>query len=264
MVGQPRVSFPKLFSGFRFASAVASLLFVLVVVGDLLGIPGAIRAPGADKAMPQIVAVQESEELRQEEPVLPPPAGAAGGEELFGGTPFPKALGEYGPYATPTESFNPPMEAGEALEMEAPVMETAPDLPPESEALDLDMQAATETRQAALEETPMGTEEPVTVFEDAPPDIAALDEEGEAVLEESLVGDEASDMMEPEALASGAENGDEFLDEVQAETRAEEPQAPVRTSGKFFLRSLEVLLGLTAIGAGIAAYYFRTKSRHAG
>jgi len=240
MVGQSR-QVGRLYPSFRLVSAIASLLFVLVIAGDFLGLQNVRLKSGADLAAPMAAAVQEEESAPQMK-MMEVPEGEPvekTGEELAAAEVF--ALDE-------EVAGTPEMESPEVASL--PVSEGAP-REPVAEAAEAE-KAIVEEDTAVEEELPvlMGAapQEAITLTLEIPP------AEGELV--EATRGVGVSDRMPEDALTNAA-------GERPPETPAPKMDArEVRTSASWgwtWIRSLEAALGLVALAAGIGAIYLRRR-----
>jgi hypothetical protein len=124
-----------------------------------------------------------------------------------------------------------------------------------------EIEAAEGTRSVEEAEPPMMMEAvpsdttPPGEFEALGQDVP--DPEGEA--------DQVSNLGPETPLSSETRSEDLALaDDVQPETILIEKDTGLRSSAESFVRVLEVLLGLIAVGTGILAYYFWNRGRHVG
>lgn len=283
MIGEQRGVGARLYTTFRLASAIASLLFIAVVVGDFFG--GRIWAPSiGEQAPPHVAVLQEKEAVVQEEVaeapaaeipasgiqdkpaeisldagesitysadadvvILPesepenlmravPPTATLEGEEMVGAAVEAFKVAEEGAVV---EEAEPPM-------LEAPVSE--------GEVTEGEDQA---TPEWEMESTPEG--EAVEELERV-----TMPEPAEAVEElEQEIESEATEAVEelvqermPEVMEEIIETPIPEIDQP-VEVRDGAPRIP--KSGWSYLRIIELLLGVIALGTGGLAFYFRRR-----
>jgi hypothetical protein len=268
MIGEQRGVGVRLYPTFRLASAIASLLFIAVVVGDFFG--GRIWVPSAgEQAAPHVAVLQEKEIVLQEEIVEAPAA----------------EIPVSGLQDKPADIT---LDAGESItySVDAEVV-----ILPESEQENL-MRAVSPTVTSEMEEM-VGVaveafkvaEEGAVVEEAEPPASEAPVSEGEvtegedqAALDwemESAPAAEGVEELVRETVPVDAETVEELLQEAMpeateetleppvpeieapAEIRDEHPRIP--RSGWSLLHIIELILGVIAFGTGGLAFYFRRR-----
>jgi hypothetical protein len=242
MVGQPRKVNARLYPAFRLASALASLLFVVVVVGDTFGIEESLYSTGVDQAAPQIVAVQEKEIAPQMEAVEAPAVDTT--EEPVMAAPAPDSFDIQAEIAAVPET-----ELGEALssmpaEGQAGTEEFGEVM---LEAIPGDEGEAASSEITGLKEaTPR--EEEMGVVEETP-DTTGLDE--------TVAGTNATDAQTREVDDDNSLERKPQELEPGVDRTAEKELFP--ESKWSLLRLVELILGIIALGTGAMAFNFRRR-----
>ncbi|MBU1660613.1 MAG: hypothetical protein KKD28_03985 [Chloroflexi bacterium] len=238
MAGQPRVIASRLYPAFRLASALASLLFVLVVAGDFLGLGGMATAPLKEAAAPQIeFAIQEAEALPAMEAVEMPVAAEAGDKTAE--PPAPAELALEAEITEVAEADIIPRVGGAENDVDAGVIEKE-GAAEAAEAMSLDYEAGS----VGEEEAAASTQQPLP--SDTP------DDREEAASMDALA--------EPQVEMSKSE----AVTKSHVQTPVVAPEIPSDRSRETsevwpLVRYVEVFLGIAAIGAGVAAFYLRRR-----
>ncbi|MCJ7700329.1 MAG: hypothetical protein MUO62_01995 [Anaerolineales bacterium] len=260
MVGQTRDLGTRLVPAFRLVSVIASLLFVLVVAGDFLGV-GQLRSGAMEEmAAPQLMMVKEAEADLQMEAVEAPAVEAPVAE-----APIAEMVGEAGEMAaTNLETEDTPLADLESAPAAEDRVEKSAGLPEEAQA--------EETAVVMLEAVPtQGCEPPAEKEISAQVEAPQPEREGlpEGIPEESLA--EEPSAAEPMEAPTSLDEQDE-QDELAAGTNLVEelaPEAEPPIDGQAWdqepgprwsvIRVVEVVLGLAALGAGMLAFYCRRR-----
>lgn len=252
MVGQTRNLGTRLVPAFRLASVIASLLFVLVVAGDFLGV-GQLRSGAMEEmAAPQLRMVKEAEADLQMEAVEAPAAEA----------PVAEMVGEAGEVAaTNLETEDTPLADLESAAADEDRVEKSAGLPEEAQA--------EETAGVMLEAVPtQGCEPPAEEEISAQVEAPRPEGEGlpEGIPEESLAEEPSAaetmeaptSLVEQDELAAGTNLGEELASEAEPpiDGQAWDQEPGPRWS---VIRVVEVVLGLAALGAGMLAFYYRRR-----
>jgi hypothetical protein len=236
MVRQPRSVNPRLFSTFRLASALATLLFVVVVVGDVFGIQESVN-----REAPQILAVQEKEVAPQMEAVEAPPAEAI--EEPLMAAPAPGAFDIQAEITAVPET-----EVDETLRS----MPTEGQVEAEEFGEDMLEAAPSSEGEAASGEVPLlkealPPEEGIGVVE-ASPEVTKM---AEALSGTKVTGTQTSEIEENNSL-------EETPQELEPENIATAVEVVLVSEAKWsLLHLIELILGIIALGTGGMAFYFR-------
>jgi hypothetical protein len=248
MVGKRQPSGARLYPAFRLASAVATLLFVAVVVGDLFG--GSFQyMSGRDQAASQVAVHQEMEAPAGEE------MGAAESEEV----PEAMVLEMPSPESTElaesqTDAFRADRTAPQEPGIEGLAEEAFPTFTPEME-------------DALAESMPF--EEQVEAEAEAPMMMQAPPEE-----ENVKVGSEPYPMEPPLGDAQEGDIGEEpeqypvpeFYEEsreiekpaAKEQVSARQESGGISGSGVLILRVVEISLAVIAlVSGGLAIYLYR-------
>jgi hypothetical protein len=274
--GHPGV---RLYPAFRLASAIASLLFVAVVVGDLFG--GSIWLPAAGDQVAPRVAVLQKEETAPLEEISAAPAAE-----------MPAPLHQEIPEEIGLEAAEPVTNSIEAevivefeREQELPLRSISPtiQIEPDEFAVAMD-ESAVELEESAVEEsteTPMmealAPEGEAPVSEDQLPTEMALEATSEAVAVKELAQDVATEVFQENGDVTGMEVepvedlsqeisldaaedfGESQTPEVEPFVESQEEPSEITGPGWSLLRVVEVLLGIIALGTGALAFYFRRR-----
>ncbi len=238
----------RFFPVLQFSSAIASLIFVLVVMGDIFGI-GRRLAPGGELAAPQIITVSENdmvvleaEDLEMAEEMEVPEAMVVDDDakEISGETEEMAApqlfSAEAGGEEVATEKA-PPEAAPEVLVAEssnaATSEEGAADVMPAAEPVDRSEVPA----EAA--EAPKSVAD--SIVEDVP---------------EPQPGDEPKVLEEQPVLPQDAPVESNHLLEVKPENKTN-----TWASWKFpLIRWIEIGTGVVAVATGLGAYWLRRRN----
>jgi hypothetical protein len=268
MVGKPVVDFARFVPAYRLVSAVASLLFVLVVAGDLLS-TGMLRT--ADQAVPVVAEYQESEPaMEMEAPAakavedlgavegesfalqVEPTTAVAGESELETEVRAEKSA----PPPEPEAEIPPADDAvGEALVEELPVAEA--EVSEESGGSPPAEEAPLMLAVPAPEE-PLPEDEALPIEPGSPHDLdeAAAEPPGEDPAGAQAVSGETQEKetLQGTPMSNQADQGD--LQDTQPGT--DQPRELSRT-GWNPIRIAEVSLVLVALGFGLLAWFNRTR-----
>ena len=238
MAGQPRLVASRLYPAFRMASALASLLFVLVVTVDFLGFGGMATAPLKEAAAPQIeFAIQEAEALPAMEAIEMPAAAEA--EEDAAELPAPAELALEAEITEVNEADTVPRVVGVENDVDAAAAEKA-GAAGAAEAMSLEYEAGSEGEEEAAVPTPQPG---LDGAPDGREETAAMD-----ALAESQV-----EMNTPEAVDISHIQTPVLTTETLSDHTREASVVWPR------VRYLEAFLGMAAIGAGMAALYLRRR-----
>ncbi len=238
MAGQPRVIASRLYPAFRLASALASLLFVLVVAGDFLGLGGMATAPLKEAVAPQIeFAIQEAEALPAMEAVEMPVAAEA--EDEAAEPPAPAELALEAEIAEVAEADIVPRVGGAENDVDAGVAENE-GAAEAAEAMSLDYEAGS----VGEEEAAASTQQPLPS--------GTPDDREEAASMDALAEPQV-EMSKSEAVTKSHVQAPVVAPEIPADRSRE-------TSVVWpLVRYVEVFLGMAAIGAGVAAFSLRRR-----
>ncbi len=256
----------------RWASAIASILLVLVFVGDVLtgGLRGAGSQPVASMLNADTAAVQE---MQAAEPVEIEAADEADGQA------FAEKSGEA---PLPGDEIEAPEMAAEPDDEEPLMMEAAPEAEVEEEIYGTAPEEAFEADEATAEESDQPSENAAAEMAPQPTATAAADTERviPTDLPENAGGGLPETEIQPEPQATPTMAGtlpppapadaqaEAFVaTQTSAEEQAEDTGAaetdlgeapPVRRIST--LRIIEIVLLLAALGSGITAFIFRRRS----
>lgn len=245
----------RVFPVFSAASAVASFLFVLILIGDILGWVGVERTLPMDQVAKEVVVVQEVALTPQLELFEAPAVESLAVESLE-----PEPVMEEGEIVAELEdqaeaaaedvaeksAREESLEAAPAVgEIEAPAGELM--MAPEEERAAEGEGVITERNALPPEEEDSGEEAVPTI----------------TVLQASPVSTEPSTPT-PDGIETDAGSGDvsweaeQPIEPIEPIDREVEGQAEpeTRISG---IRILEIILGTLAISSGVAAWYFRRR-----
>jgi len=255
MAGQHPGSRIRWYPAFQFASALASLLFILVVAGDLFSFGRLASAPAGEMAVPQMVTVQEDNAAPRKETAVEiakefaaPEEELAASEALADEPAAPQALAVEAEVMAGEEP-QPQVETSvdDVMLAEAPV---APKEVVEVEAVPIEGAAE---KIGASDESSSGLAQP------------AADEKAERDSEPPVGSGVATAQAEEEALAfeSPTEEHPEDhgvdIDPQEAESAVEfsgQPQAKPKIP---WIRWVEIGLGFLAFGTGVTAYGLRRR-----
>jgi hypothetical protein len=268
MVGQRQIVGVYRYAGFRMASALATLLFIIVFLGDLIGFSNRFSVPGMEQS--QIVAQQEDEVTQPMAEFEAPLAGAVDAFDLE--SPEVETYGLEGENNTFAE-----------IEGRLSSEDTAPEVPEEAEESGENLrEAIIEEEAVALEEVQVSEEEDVPVLLEAAPAEKSLgadpcevasetagDVTDSGTYDETTVGetgmrDQDDVAPEDEVIHQGGESPQDNEINIEPQVGLQQPEGAPPRSGWSLFRLLEILLGLTALGTGLTAIYLYRRGRNAG
>jgi len=246
MVGHRAINVGSLYPVFRFASAIAGFLFVLVAVGDFLGVLDINGRISMDQAAPQIVAVQEMELTPQFEA-----AEATSSETSTMESP------EYESYLAEEE-----LAAGADYKIEGDANEITAKSGVEGiseEVLLSEDDDSVSSREMAPEEEPLPEVQELSVLHDTPVSVEVLQGVNDQPLDselESTLGttQNINPTSEMEIIDDWGEDSDPETGLQIDEYGNRDYESRMKVS---IIRLLEGSLGSLAIITGALAWYFR-------
>jgi hypothetical protein len=250
MVAARPARFPRLFPAFSLASALSSLLLVLVLLGDFLGLaPRAVQY--AAPAAPEAVAMQAGSEIAAGDAAMEtqsaePPTETATLLESAG-LPATEAVSKTVPGATEAPLAALPPEPSPSPMDIVGVAAGAPELTPTLGASQ-DISAPRTLSPTATQTLDIIT---ATVLITDTPSLTATPT-GEQAMPSSLP---SPDPTQP-GLAQPFHTAQPSPSHALPPGPPAQPLAPSPT-----LRIVEVLLGLLAVGSGLAAFWLRQRAR---
>ena len=241
MAGQPQMAATRLYPAFRLASALASLLFVLVVTVDFLGAGGLATASLKEAVAPQMEMVLQEESLPDMESVEMPVAAEA--EDEMAPAPAELVLEAEITEVTEVTEADTGLRVGaaeNAVDASAAEKAGAVEAVDVVEAMSLDYETGSEGEEEAVASTPQP-------LPGSPPD------GGEETAAMDSFAEPRGEMSKSEAVATSHVRAPVVTPEIPSDSSSETSEVwPL-------VRYLEVILGMAAIGAGVAALYLRRR-----
>jgi len=247
MVGIQKSQPSRWYPAFRFASVMISLLFVVVIVGDYIGVrtvmpsqqmAAPVMAPAAE------IAVQESvviETISDDEFDLPEAKAEA--EMMISESELDTVL----------ESVSADKASGDAPEEPVVGMAEPPLAVEETETQDRDISLT----EPVMAEAPTLFEQSETQESEISLTVPAI-AEAPALVEESGVQESEISSAAPAEPLSESEP---LLDNANRHLESEGISPTFEPSKKLWLPILEIVLGVLAVGTSIIAFYLRQRER---